>query len=268
MAAPKPVWHLRRGDEQPCLLSNRELLLLAKLRYLRSTDLLWRPGLKCWKTANSIPGLLISPTSVVTIQSDLIAATVAFAKKLYEIYDLFLARWRDEFRPRVSAWNRSIQLHVLDAYRHVRGTKFDLRYTFAALLVAVASAGVLNFPQPKLFAADNQAAPPDAVPREPRHPALTPTDTDAVALTHCAAQPETAKPATVEAEATDDAQLLGLADLSGFVFAPAPLSEPQSPSVPVPTKKPAIPVKSPSAGDAARPRPMRFGVIGFNYSPQ
>jgi hypothetical protein len=262
MAAPKLVWHLSRGAEQPCLLSDRELLLLGKLKHLRATDLLWRPGFKGWRTANSVPGLLIPRASVV--ESNFAAVRAAFAKKPYEIYNLLLARW-DEFRPRASNWFSPIQLRVLDVYRHVRGTKLDLRYTFAALLVAVVSAGVLNFPQPNLFAADSQAAPaapPDAVPFEPRH-----TDADAVALIRFAAQPETAEPATVQDEATDDAQLVGLADLTGFVFAPAPVSEPQSTAVPLPTKKPAIPVKRQST-DAAKPQPMRFGVIGFNYSPQ
>ena len=55
-AHPKPVWHLSRRDERPCVLSNQELLLLAKLGHLRADDLLWRPDFDGWKTVRSLLG--------------------------------------------------------------------------------------------------------------------------------------------------------------------------------------------------------------------
>jgi hypothetical protein len=257
----KPVWHLSRGGEQPCLLSDRELLLLAELGHLRATDLLWRHGFDGWRTANSIPSLLIPPPLVVETKSDFAAASLAFARRFYEVYNR-LARWRDEFRPLVRHWPSS-QLYVLAIYRHVRGTKFDLRYTFAGLLVAVVCAGVLNLPQHSSFAAYNQAAPQDEVSLEPRHPKLKPTDANAVVLPHC--QSQFVGPAT-DPTIDDDVHIFSVANLNELVVAPTPISEAQSTSVPLPTKKPASPIKRLSMAERARPKPMRFGVIGFNYS--
>jgi hypothetical protein len=57
-------WHLSRGSEPSCLLSEQELHLLAELGELRPTDLLWKPGLKDWMPADSIPGLLMPPHQI------------------------------------------------------------------------------------------------------------------------------------------------------------------------------------------------------------
>lgn len=43
-AHAKAVWCLARANEPPCVLSTRELLILAQLGRLRADDLLWRSG--------------------------------------------------------------------------------------------------------------------------------------------------------------------------------------------------------------------------------
>jgi hypothetical protein len=43
-AHTKAVWCLARANQPPCVLSTRELLLLAELGHLRADDVLWRSG--------------------------------------------------------------------------------------------------------------------------------------------------------------------------------------------------------------------------------
>jgi hypothetical protein len=58
---PELRWHLSRGDEPSRLITERELQLLAELGQLKETDLLWKPGLKGWQSADAIPGVLVPP---------------------------------------------------------------------------------------------------------------------------------------------------------------------------------------------------------------
>jgi hypothetical protein len=55
-ANPKRVWHLSRRDEPPCVVSNKELLLLAELGHLRADDMLWRPDFDGYRTVRSLLG--------------------------------------------------------------------------------------------------------------------------------------------------------------------------------------------------------------------
>ena len=55
-ANPKRVWHLSRRDEPPCVVSDRELLLLAKLGHLRADDMLWGPDFDGYRPVRSLLG--------------------------------------------------------------------------------------------------------------------------------------------------------------------------------------------------------------------
>ena len=60
----KRVWHLSRPDERPCLVSDRELLLLAKLGRLRADDMLWGPDFDRYKTVRSLLGDVPAPRQI------------------------------------------------------------------------------------------------------------------------------------------------------------------------------------------------------------
>ena len=60
----KRVWHLSRPDERPCLVSDRELLLLAKLGRLRADDMLWGPDFDRYKTVRSLLGDVPAPKQI------------------------------------------------------------------------------------------------------------------------------------------------------------------------------------------------------------
>jgi hypothetical protein len=55
-ANPKRVWHLSRQDEPPCVVSDQELLLLAKLGHLRADDMLWGPDFDGYRPVRSLLG--------------------------------------------------------------------------------------------------------------------------------------------------------------------------------------------------------------------
>ena len=55
-ANPKRVWHLSRRDEPPCVVSDQELLLLAKLGHLRADDMLWGPDFDGYRPVRSLLG--------------------------------------------------------------------------------------------------------------------------------------------------------------------------------------------------------------------
>ena len=55
-APPKPVWHLLRTGERPCVVSDQELLVLAELGHLRADDSLWRPDFHGYRTVRSLLG--------------------------------------------------------------------------------------------------------------------------------------------------------------------------------------------------------------------
>jgi hypothetical protein len=59
-AHDEAMWCLARANEPPCVLSTRELLIVAQLGYLRADDRLWRPGSTA---ARSIRSMLDRPPS-------------------------------------------------------------------------------------------------------------------------------------------------------------------------------------------------------------
>ena len=53
-AQGKHVWCLARANEPPCVLSSRELLILAELGHLRADDLIWRSGSNAKRSIRSL----------------------------------------------------------------------------------------------------------------------------------------------------------------------------------------------------------------------
>ena len=57
----EPVWQLKRGQTVYKRLSDRELLLLVELGYLKPGDLLRKSGVGGWKSAEALRGLITTP---------------------------------------------------------------------------------------------------------------------------------------------------------------------------------------------------------------
>jgi hypothetical protein len=57
----EPVWQLKRGQTVYKRISDRELLLLVELGHLKPRDLLRKPGLGGWKSAEALRGLITTP---------------------------------------------------------------------------------------------------------------------------------------------------------------------------------------------------------------
>ena len=220
-AHPKPVWHLSRRDERPCVLSNQELLLLAKLGHLRADDLLWRPDFDGWKTVRSLLGHetaserpkqigVKAAPSLSRYQKSgsrgLIRPTAAsrtldgIARRICTRLTEHVARWRGEFPLLASDCVRTIQLYGRGASRHIKRFKFDLvsflhrvehPRNLAGLLVAMVLVGVLGIAMHKSFATDPQPGPKYTASNESR----------SAATELCAASTELpTEPATANAE--------------------------------------------------------------------
>ena len=196
-AHSKPVWHLTRRDERPCVLSNQELLLLAKLGHLRADDLLWRTDFDGWKTVRSLLGhetahplsssmsLSERPRQSVKAASSLsryqksgcprvITPTAASRKRdgittliFTRLIEHVARRW-DEFPLPASNCLGTIQLYGRDASRHIRRFRFDLvsflgrvehPRKLARLLIAIVLVGVLGMAVHKSSATDPQPTP-------------------------------------------------------------------------------------------------------------
>ena len=57
----EPVWQLKRGQTVYKRISDRELLLLVELGHLKPSDLLRKPGLGGWKSAEALSGVITTP---------------------------------------------------------------------------------------------------------------------------------------------------------------------------------------------------------------
>jgi hypothetical protein len=266
------------------------------------------------KQIGSKATLLLSRYQKKSGSPGLIESTAA-SRRLHGIATLIrnrltghVARWGGEFPLLAKDCLGSIQLNGRGANRHIKRVEFDLEEflgrlehprNLAGLLVAVVLVGVLGIAMHKSFATDTQPALQYSVSTEPRSAAieLYAASTEPHSASTEPQQPKS-EPAT--ATAVTPSQSTGQAELEGgiivrtvrvfsidnlqpsdaSVLVPDPVSEAPSTSVPLPTKKPAKPVKSLSIAEGERartaapkrmsqapvPKPMRFGSIGFNYS--
>jgi hypothetical protein len=269
------AWHLSRGNKTHGPITHRELLLLAELGQVRGDDLLWRAGFYGWRTANSLPGLLTPPPLPNT--ASFIAATRTHLRKFNH---WLIAQRQGEIGLLAKDWSRSIQLRVRDVHTHIRQADgiFPARMQnpqlLAALLLFVAGVFAFDVARHHSFATSTQAAPNDLGSPELRRAELSSTADPVVSL------PSTDQPrleeSTIE-QATDESvnakdpsppnEIVPVTDSVSEVPSISVSPEPSS-AIPLPTKKPAKPVKPVTTAQAVRPKPMRFGTIGFNYLAQ
>ncbi len=89
-AHSKDVWCLARANEPPCVLSTRELLILAQLGRLRADDLVWRSGSSAKRSIRSMLGSEkpsaarptlagLQPTAAASAPEDIEASLIASA---------------------------------------------------------------------------------------------------------------------------------------------------------------------------------------------
>jgi hypothetical protein len=283
-AHPKPVWHLSRGDEAPCVLSDQELLLLAELGHLRADDLLWRPGFDGWRTVRSLLGHVTAPP---------LPSSVSLSERPKQI--------GAKATPLLSRYQKKSGSPGL-----IESTAFLGRVehprNLAGLLVATVLAGVLGLAMHKSFATDTQPALQYSASTEPHsastepHSASTEPHFASTEPHSASTQPQQPKsePAIANAvESTGQAELEGdiivhtvrvvsidkLQPSDASVLVPNPVSDEPSNSVPLPTKKPVRPIQRLNTAEGAQastgvpgrmpqtpvPKPMRFGSFGYNY---
>jgi hypothetical protein len=130
------VWHLRRGEKLYGRVSDQELRLLVEIGQLKSDDLLWRSGFGGWKSAESVPGVLV-PAQLPPVHS-------LSAQLSAKITPLSSAAWRWVIRSQGDARK------LVRSLRHSRWPKFDfgafselmrLRGALAGLLIAAVFVG-------------------------------------------------------------------------------------------------------------------------------
>jgi hypothetical protein len=105
------VWQLKRGQTLYRRISDRELLLLFELGHLKPGDLLWKPGLGGWKSAEALSGVLTTPQR----PSGRSLITQAYA---VQIKTLLAGAWKAVIRSQVKV--------TLIAKHHAQSLNFSL----------------------------------------------------------------------------------------------------------------------------------------------
>jgi hypothetical protein len=222
----KPVWQISRGDERPCLLSDRELLMLAELGHLQANDLLWRPGFEGWRTVRSLMGDLTTPPLPPSIlQKDRPKQICAKASSI--------------------SWSTHRHSGRVDLEPFLGPAKQPRN--LAGLLAAVILVGALGIAFHKSFATDTQPAIRNSASNEPPPVSIElsqpkPDPTAAVTPFESTNQAVLEGGIVVRTVRVLSIDNLEPSDASASVPNPAP--EAPSHSVPLPTKKPAIPNQS------------------------
>jgi hypothetical protein len=238
----KPVWQISRGDERPCLLSDRELLTLAELGHLQANDLLWRPGFEGWRTVRSLMGHLTTPPPLPGDRPKQICA-------------------------------RAPSL-LRGAYRHIGRVEFDLEAflrrakqprNLAGLLAAVVLVGALGIAFHKSLGTDTQPAiqnsasnepPPASI--EPSQPKPEPSAANAVTPLEPTGQAASEGGIVVRTVRVLSIDSLESSDASASVSNPVP--EAPYNSIPLPTKKPAIPNQNLNTAGVVRANTTPRGI--------
>jgi GYF domain 2 len=292
-AEPEFAWHLKRGEKIYGPVSHRELRLLAELGQLRPDDLLWRPGLGSWKSASSVSGTPLH-------QRDLTRLGKLLLPRMNTLFLPALKKFRGlTLSARQHA--RSVKGGLQHAYNRAaaRWPNFDLveavrctpqRGVLAGLLmIAVAVTALIAMKSTSATGSNAQIA---TITSKFHDRPSTPLLTNSMA----------SKPAIDLSEA-EVFELSNGHPTGRFVVTssgtsdsqPEPVAQPQSENpfpvleieaietldeVPLPTRKPDNPSLKAQANTATakrrtaqrpkgtEPKPMQFGVIGYNYSIQ
>jgi hypothetical protein len=255
-AIPERVWHLSRRDERPCVVSDRELLVLAELGHLRADDMLWRPDFDGYRSVRSLLGDMSVPR-----QARAAAATPPGAVETTTLPTM----------PTTTLGSAKRRINMAGVL---------------GLLIAVAlvGAGVVIY---QFLATDPQ--PPTqntALGEPPSAPAEAPSpagETAAVEPPQPNPEPATATAAsaasTAFARPKHDGVIVRTVKVVDIpapepsnpaAVAPHPAPEVSANAVPTPLKKPAAPMQSQSATSeeqarsaAPHPNPMGLGPFGF-----
>jgi hypothetical protein len=270
-ANPKRVWHLSRQDEPPCVVSDKELLLLAELGHLRADDMLWRPDFDDYKTVRSLLGNMPAPNQI-----------------------------RVEATPPSPGAVETTELYTMPTTELGRTKRRINLFGAVGLLVAVVLLAGLGLAAYRFLATDPEPAAQDAAVTEPI-PAPSKPQSASIDSTSTPVQqppqPETANavsPAGSAQQAEQQQQEDGTADVIVHTVKVVDIDPPQvakappsvadpapeasSSAVPSPIKKPAKPIQSLRTGgqeqassapservpETPGPSPMGLGPFGFN----
>ena len=260
-------WHLSRGDEPSCLITEQELHQLAELGQLKETDLLWKPGLIGWRRADAIPGILTPPLPEESDEPITRASVAAAVRRMKGMAEFALVRTTHTFAAFQILCARSatfcktkfevLDTHARSAAEHLHQALgrtralgwIDRPGGIAILLGLTLIFGTLNFVIQGFTVEPDEAS------------AATSTD-KAISC------PQLNRSSEINHTASSADTFAGFALLTDFSGASEPDSSPVE-TVPLPTRKPANVSVGKSATRTARaPKQMRFGTLGFAYDPQ
>lgn len=261
-------WHLSRGDEPSCLLTEQELQRLAELGQLRETDLLWKPGLHGWRRADAIPGVLTPPAlpeeGVKPFARSLLTAATrrlkAAGNNAHAWTKRLLVALRISYR-RLAASSRK-KFEILDTYARKAAEYLHQRIARTKALRWIEQPGgiAILLGLTLFFGTLNLVMQGLSVEAEEASPIIRSTQ-----LMHCP-QPKSGFEISPSASNTDIFAGFALLTDPGV---PSELDANPIENVPLPMRKPQKAGIEKSAYRAVRqPKPMRFGTVGFAYNPQ
>ncbi len=260
-------WHLSRGDEPSCLITERELQQLAELGQLKETDLLWKPGLVGWRRADSIPGVLTPPSLPVRKAERLgralfagamrhinraTASILAWTKRLPRTLKVTRLRTARYCKAKFDSFVATVSRGAESLNQRIARTKslhwIDQPASIVILLGLTVIFGTLNFAM-QGFAVEAE-------------------ESSRIRGGKAASCPQPKRDFEINRSASSAHTFMGFALLTDSIAIAETDLTPTEP-VPLPTRKPAKVSVGKTATRAARePRPMRFGTLGFAYDPQ
>jgi len=260
-------WHLSRGDEPSCLITECELQQLVELGQLKETDLLWKPGLVGWRRADTIPGVLAPPVlpaqKAERIDRALFAgamqqinrataSTLAWTKRVPRTLQVTRVRSVKFCKTQFDSLDAKVGRFAETLQQTIARTKplrwIDRPGIIAILLGLALVLGTLNFAM-QGFAVEAEEA--SVIPKGE--------------LASC---PQPKRDSEISHSTSNADTFMGFALLTDAVAISETDLNPTEP-VPLPTRKPAKASVGKTAMRVARePRPMRFGTLGFAYDPQ
>jgi GYF domain 2 len=294
-AEAKFAWHLKRGQKIYSPISHGELRLLAELGHLRPEDLLWRPGLRSWSSASSVPGIppLLPPDDSQTKQRGFTRIGALFSRRMSALFLAALqharyvkGRFQHTYIRAASRWPN---FKLIEVARH------RPQGVVAVLLVIAVFVGAVDFAVKSPSATANKDQLATIAPKFHDRPS-----TAVAAPRTLWTDPLKLKP-VIDVKEAEVFNVSNGHPTGGIVRASNQTSESQTQSiaqaprptpplqseaaagaeaVPLPTKKPERPSvreARPNTGTVKRiaqrpigrkPKSMRFGIIGYNYNPQ
>lgn len=276
-AHARPVWHFMRGQKMYSRISDRELLLLAELGHLRPGDLVWRPGLGGWRSAQSVSGTL-TPPPLPPAQSQPDAKRIT---SLLSTARKHVIRWQDKLTLIAKDHAGSIKVHLWRIYP--LRTKLDLgdvfrrvqdRGTLVGMMIVLVFVGSIDVAMRTSFAIGAQTPTENTASPKLQHRQIAAVGSDTTRPVQTS-NPSELQPTEPSASQSVSAAPPDLVPPTVSVSVPPSESGVQPDSIPLPTRKPARLTAKPLPSTAvlrriARrqrdPESMRFGSFGYNYT--